>query len=287
MSTGHQLKKYLQYILRSVNEHSIHSPFVYTLYIEVISNKNKKDVFNELNKIREELLNNNETIEVTDLGAGSKKMSNTRKISDIAKHSVVNKKYGELIFRLTEYFKPKTILELGTSLGLSSLYLVKAAPNAKITSIEGCPNTYRFARSLVIRRADPDSYRDVSSADSSKGHETLKRVQGDGKSVIELINSSFDEFFDSDLQDLKFDLVYIDGNHTYEATVKYFDKLLALTDENSVLIFDDIYWSEGMTKAWEEIKAHPSVRVTIDLYKIGLVFFRKENKQKEDFLLRF
>ena len=89
------------------------------------------------------------------------------------------------------------------------------------------------------------------------------------------------------LKDKIIDMAYIDGNHTYEATMKYFNELLKITHENSILIFDDIYWTSDMTKAWEEIKTIPAVTVSIDLYKVGLIFFRKENKQKEHFCLRY
>ena len=259
MSAGYQIKKYLQYRLRAKDEHGIHSPFVFKLYNEAINNKNRYYAFDELNKIRKQLLNNLQTIEVVDLGAGSKKMSNTRRIADIAKYSVAQKKYAELLFRLVTYLKPETILELGTSLGLSSLYIGKAAPQANIVTIEGCPNTHVFAKKLI---------------------------EDEGIKNIELINSSFDDAFENKFQNKKFDLVYIDGNHTYEATIKYFNGLLKHTNENSVLIFDDIYWTPDMTKAWEEIKNHPSVTLSIDFYKFGVVFFRKENKQKEHFCLR-
>ena len=260
MSAIYQIKKYLQYKLNAKDEHSIHSPFVYRLYTEVINNRNSYYAFDALNKIRKQLLNNQQTIEVVDLGAGSKKMSNTRKIADIAKYSVVSKKYGELLFRLINYFKPETVLELGTSLGLSALYISQAAPKATIISIEGCPNTYAFAKTLI--------------ADA-------------GIKNIELINTSFGDAFETKFQNKKFDVVYIDGNHTYQATINYFNELLKYTNENSVLIFDDIYWTPNMTKAWEEIKIHPAVTISIDLYKVGLVFFRKENKQKEHFCLRY
>ncbi|HTA62149.1 MAG TPA: class I SAM-dependent methyltransferase [Bacteroidia bacterium] len=260
MSVTYQLKKYIQYKLKAKDEHAIHSPFVFKLYTEVISNSNNYYAFDALNKIRKQLLSNQQTIEVVDLGAGSKKMSSTRKIADIAKYSVANKKYAELLFRLCNYFKPETILELGTSLGLSSLYIAQAVPSANITSIEGCPNTFAFAKQLIATT---------------------------GVKNIETINQSFDDAFETTLKNKKFDLVYIDGNHTYQATVNYFKELLKSTDENSVLIFDDIYWTADMTKAWEEIKAHPAVTISIDLYKVGLVFFRKENKQKEHFCLRY
>lgn len=260
MSATYQLKKYVQYKLNAKDEHSIHSPFVFKLYTEVINNQNNYYAFEELNKIRKQLLNNKQTIEVVDLGAGSKIMSNTRKVADIAKYSIANKKYAELLYRLCNYFKPETVLELGTSLGLSSLYMSHAAPKANIISIEGCPNTYAFAKQLIA---------------------------SNGVTNIQTINQSFDDAFETVLKNKKFDLVYIDGNHTYEATIKYFNELLKNTNENSVLIFDDVYWTEGMTKAWEEIKANPTVTLSIDLYKVGLVFFRKENKQKEHFYLKY
>ncbi|MHB8258854.1 MAG: O-methyltransferase [Bacteroidia bacterium] len=259
MSAFYPINKYLQYLLKAKNEHSIHSPFVFKLYTEVIADKNNYYAFDELDKIRTQLLHNQQTIEVVDFGAGSKKMSNNRKVSDIAKYSIVSKKYGELLFRLINYFKPETVLELGTSLGLSSLYMAHATPKASIISVEGCPNTYAFAK---------------------------QQIASTGVKNIELINADFDAAFETTLQNKMFDIVYLDGNHTYEATIKYFDELLKNINENSLLIFDDIYWTSAMTKAWEEIMAHPSVTLSIDLYKVGLVFFRNENKQKEHFCLR-
>jgi len=261
MSAIYQIKKYLQYRLHAGNEHGLHSPYVYKLYTEVISNKNNYYAFDELDKTRRQLLQNKESIEVVDLGAGSQKMNCTRKIADIAKYSIVSKKYGELLFRLINYFNPETVLELGTSLGISSLYISKASPKANITTIEGCTNTYNFAKKLI---------------------ETT------GAKNIEMLKASFDDAFKNNVSNKKFDVVYIDGNHTYEATINYFNLLLKNnTNQNSVLIFDDIYWTPQMTAAWEEIKKHPAVTITIDLYKVGLVFFRKENKQKENFCLKY
>ncbi|HWY36911.1 MAG TPA: class I SAM-dependent methyltransferase [Bacteroidia bacterium] len=256
----YEAKKYLQYRLKAGNEHSIHSPFVFKLYTEAIKNKSKYYAYEELDKIRAALLQDHTLIEITDLGAGSKKLKQARKIAEIAKISVVQKKYGELLFRLVNYFQPKTILELGTSLGLSAMYMSKAAPGAEIITAEGCPNTFQYARSLISK------------------YETQN---------IKPINSSFEEVFKDQSEKRNVDFVYIDGNHTYEATIKYLHELLEITNENSILVFDDIYWSPGMTKAWNEIKEHAAVTVTIDLFKMGLVFFRKENKHKENFCLRY
>ncbi len=273
--SAYEAKKYLQYKLKAKNEHGIHSPFVFTLYTEVIKTKEKYYAYDELNKLRLQLLRNNKVIEVTDLGAGSKKLNKKRKISDIARVSVVQKKYGELLFRLVNYFQPKTILELGTSLGLSALYMSKAAPQAELITVEGCPNTFAFAKQFL----EDNNFSPLrGDGNMSEGH---------GRRGVNLVNTPFESIFENIFAEKKFDFVYLDGNHTYEATIKYFNLLLKHTQPNSVLIFDDIYWSPGMTKAWEEIKGHSSVTLSIDLFKMGLIFFRKENKQKEEFCLRY
>lgn len=253
------IKKYIAYRLNAGNAHGLHSPFVYKLYTEAIASKHSFYAYSELDNIRKQLLQNETIIEVHDLGAGSYKMNRRRKVSAIAKYSIIQKKYGELLFRLIDFFKPTYVLELGTSLGISSLYMSKARSEAKIISVEGCADTFAFAKELLQKNKAKN---------------------------IQLVNSSFEDFFHKPPAK-KFDLVFIDGNHTYEATLGYFHLLEKHTHENSVLIFDDICWSEGMAKAWEEIKKDSNVTLTIDLYKAGLVFFRKENKQKENFVLKY
>lgn len=272
--SAYEAKKYLQYQLKAKTGHSIHSPFVFKLYTEIIANKEKYYAYDELDQLRKKLLRDDTVIEVTDLGAGSKKLSRRRKVSEITKVSVIPRKYGELLFRLVNYFRPRAILELGTSLGLSALYMYKAAPKAELISVEGCPNTYQFAKAAI------ESFIGAPLPDEA----SLLAHQGRGPV---LRNARFEEFLVNEMDDRKFDFIYIDGNHTCEATINYFLTLLAHINENSVMIFDDIYWSPGMTKAWEEIKAHPSVTVTIDLFKLGIVFFRKEHKGKENFCLRY
>ena len=257
MDGFYPLRKYIQYQWRAKNEHAIHSPFVFKLYTEVICKPERLPVFEHLNQIRSKLLKSRETISVRDMGAGSNAI---RKVSDIARYSLASPKYAALLFRLCVYFQPKNVLELGTSLGLTTLYLTSAVPKANMISIEGCENTYAYAQKMLAK----------------------SEVKN-----ITLFNLSFDEAFKQVLNNTSFDFVYIDGNHTYEATLRYFDLLKKNSTENTVLVFDDIYWTPGMTKAWQEIKDHPEVRLSIDLYKIGLIFFRKENKQKEHFCLRF
>lgn len=253
---------YLKYLLRSGNEHSIHSPFLFDLYNRVIKVKDENAVYAEIRTLRKELLASEEIIEILDLGAGSRiNKSNQRKIRTIAKNAEKPEKFGKLFYRLVQNFKPETVLELGTSLGLTTLYLSKANPNAEVISFEGCPQTAAKAR---------DHFSQLGSGN------------------IEIVVGNIDQTLPIRLAKLgkALDFAYFDANHRYEPTVRYFEQCLPHIQNDSVFIFDDIYWSKEMTQAWEHIKAHPKVTLTVDLFWIGLVFFHS-GQAKEDFVLRF
>lgn len=254
---------YIKYLLRSGNEHSIHSPFLFELYNEVIAvRKDRRPEYESIVALRRELLRSDETIEVLDLGAGSRvNKSNLRKIRTIARNAEKPAKFGRLFYRLIRRFQPQTVIELGTSLGLTTLYMSKANPQAKLITFEGCPQT------------------------AGKAREHFQKENADN---IEIVLGNIDETLPARLDklDQPIDFAYFDANHRYEPTVRYFEDCLPHIQNSSVFIFDDIYWSEGMTRAWEYIKAHPKVTVTVDLFWIGLVFFRSE-QVKEDFTLRF
>jgi len=253
---------YLKYLLRSGNEHSIHSPFLFELYTKVIRDHNDHHPdYAPLKRLRKQLLSSDKIIEIQDFGAGSRvNKSNLRKIKAIAKNAEKPAKFGRLFHRLVRRFEPKTIVELGTSLGLTTLYLSKASPNSQIISFEGCPETATVAR------------------------ENFEANSGDN---IEIVLGNIDQTLPDKLKMLSkaIDFLYVDANHRYEPTVRYFEECLPYATNDSVFIFDDIYWSSEMTRAWEYIKSHPRVRLTVDLFWIGLVFFRQE-QVKEDFTLR-
>lgn len=254
--------KYINYRLTAYTEHDLHSPFMYNFYMELIENKHPFNDFEELNTIRHQLQNNTSVIEITDLGAGSRKLnSNKRAIKQIAKHGIAQKKQAEFLYRLINKFNPTTIVELGTSIGLTSLYLAKANAKSTLYSIEGCPNLFQFSKELFKENG-------------------IKNIQS--------INGNFNEEFPKLLSRLNtLDVLYIDGNHAYEPTISYFKMALEKRNANSIFIFDDIYWSEGMEKAWKEICTHPEVSLSLDLFYFGIVFFRTENKNKEHFVLKF
>ena len=254
--------KYFRYWFSAKTAHGIHSPFVFALYNDVIDKKGSYYSFDKIEQLRKKLLVSKKEIGVTDLGAGR---SGKRSIAEIAERSAKSRKYCELLFRIVYHFKPETILELGTSLGISTSYLASANSNSKVITIEGCPNT---------------------AAEAGKNFESL------GLKNIESIVGGFDITLQQTLhsrlktKDSKLDFVFFDGNHKKEPTLNYFKQCIEFGNNDSLFIFDDIHWSHEMEEAWGEIKKHPRVTVTIDLFFLGLVFFRKE-QQKEDFFLRF
>ncbi|MFB3387806.1 O-methyltransferase [Flavobacterium sp. LAR06] len=255
-----QIKAYLKFLWNSKNEHGVHSPFVFSLLTKCFYDRRFKPEYDILKNYRKSLLQNKNFIEVTDFGAGSKVFkSNRRQISKIASTAGISPKRSELLFRVANYFKPSTILEIGTSLGLATSALTLGNTNAHVITLEGCPQTANIAKNQLN--------------------------QFDCKNVESII-SEFESFLISEnLQSTIYNLIYFDGNHSKKATLAYFDLLLPTIDNDSVWILDDIHWSPEMEDAWEIIKKHPKVTVTIDTFQWGFVFFRYE-QQKEHFVIR-
>ncbi|WP_333696262.1 O-methyltransferase [Flavobacterium sp.] len=259
----HIIKSYLKFLFHSKNEHGVHSPFVFDLVTKCFYVKTNYPEYSILKDYRKSLLENQNTIEVTDFGAGSRVFKNNqRKISAIAKNAGISSKNAELLFRIVRYFQPESILEIGTSLGLATSALSLGNKNAKITSLEGCPNTLKVAKNKF----------QVSSFKLNCEN-------------IEFVNTKFEDFLTTDNRQQTTDnLIYFDGNHSKNATLSYFELLLPTISNDSVWIFDDIHWSKDMEEAWEIIKNHPKVTVTIDTFQWGIVFFRTE-QTKEHFII--
>ena len=254
------LKSYFKFILKSSNQHGIHSPFVYDLITKCFYDKTEFIEYKQLSSFRKELIKLDTEITIEDFGAGSKVFkSNKRKISDLAKVAGASKQESELLFRIAKYFNPKSVLELGTSLAISTNTISKATANAKITTVEGSKSIF-----------------DWNEKNTAKYN--FKNIK--------FTNSLFDNYLEILKPETKFDFIYIDGNHTYEATIKYFEILKNHIHKNSLIIFDDIHWSEGMDKAWNEIIRDKTVTLSIDTFHFGMVFFRKEQYNKEHFVVR-
>ena len=256
------IKYYLEFLFTSKDEHSLHSPFVFELYTKIIQSKTITiSVSESIENLRKKLLKNRSIIEITDFGAGSRiYKTNQREIRQIAKNAEKSPKFGKLLFRLIRHFQPSTIFDLGTSLGITTIYESKAYEPSKIFTFEGCPATAKLAR---------NNFEELACKN------------------IEIIVGNIDETLPQQLAQIKqLDFAFFDANHRYEPTISYFEQCLKKANEQSVFVFDDIHWSTEMHKAWQVIKNHPEVMISIDLFHVGLVFFRK-NQPKQDFILRF
>ena len=255
---------YLKYWFTAQNGrgHGIHSPFVFDLVVSVLNDKGNYYCYEPIEALRNEMLQSNELVPVMDLGAGSRKgLSNQRKVSEIAKNALKPPKYSQLLFRIANYFKSGTILELGTSLGITTCYFASVRHNERVITMEGVPGI------------------------AAKALDNFKRMGFDN---IELIEGNFDETLQPVLSKAeKVDIAYIDGNHRFEPTIRYFEQIFPYLHAGSCLIFDDIHWSREMESAWNKIKSDSRVVLTIDLFFIGLVFINPDIKIKQDFIIRF
>jgi predicted O-methyltransferase YrrM len=262
MINFHFVKHFFNHYKSATPIDVLHSPFIFKLYNTCIKRQPKQVAFSTIEQLRKDALKNTTPIEQIDLGAlGSKQRIRTKSVRYYAAKHAKPKRLAEILHHLIKHLQCKNCIELGTSLGFTGMYLASALPpNGKLYSMEGAPEIYRQAKQHFYKIGLNEK--------------------------VELINGNFDDELPNLCNKLSaVDFAFIDGNHTYESTLQYFNTLLPLVHNNSVLVFDDIYWSKGMTQAWNEIKQHPQVTVTVDLFFIGLVFFRKE-QAKQHFKLR-
>jgi predicted O-methyltransferase YrrM len=242
-----------------VDGHSLHSPFVYGFYNEVIKGNSDSSHFTGIENLRSEYLRNNQRLSVQDLGAGSTINSHKeRTLKNIAKKGITSVEDSLLLYRMITYMNLEHVLELGTSLGINTLYLATNRCVKNVITIEGCPELSKIAK---------------------------QSFQGLYKHKINLITGNIDHaFLEIGFHTNRLDFIFIDANHTYEATMNYYKSCKQFMNENSVIVLDDIYWSEDMLKAWEEIKTDVEVTLSIDLYDMGILIYKK-HLQKEHYVI--
>lgn len=249
---------YLKHLTRSSGAHGIHSPFVFELYQNVIKNPEKLtlgriDHLIELRKRQHTRISyihpefSDRTVETT--------------VRHIARNSSHPKRFKDLLYRLARYSNVKHGLEIGTSLGFSTMYLSSATSGSEWITMEGAD--------MIAQMAE----------------QTFKDAEIDN---VRLVRGNFDDTLPQVLSEIgaPLDMVFFDGNHQFTPTLSYFEQCLQHKHKHSVFVFDDINWSPGMQDAWKKIKSHPDVVTTIDLYFVGLVFFDK-SRSRENFQLRF
>ena len=253
--------RYIAYFFTAKEKHAVQAPFLYELITKVINESADDENCHKIESLRKELCQSNKEIQITDFGAGSTiNNSKTRKIKDIAKNSAKNAKFGKLLYRIIQFYKPKNILELGTSLGISTSYLAKADTNANVFTFEGCPATATIAQENFNKQ-------NIKNTSITLGDFNLT-LANKLKEIVTV------------------DLAFIDGNHKEKPTIDYFKQCLKYANNNTIFIFDDIHWSRGMENAWNYIEKHEETTLTIDLFFIGIVFIKSE-LSKENFTIRF
>lgn len=253
--------RYIHYFLIAKNEHAIQGPFIFDFVTKVLYRKDQDEDCKVIDYLRKDLCKSKKVITITDFGAGSNiNKSNRRKVKDIAKNSSKNSKFGKLLYRMIKFYKPKNIVELGTSLGISTCYLAKANTKSRVFTFEGCAETAKIANQNLQKL-------DINNAEITLGN--FNKTVNQKLEKIETI-----------------DFAFIDGNHQETPTINYFKECLKYANNNTLFVFDDIHWSNGMESAWQTIKEHPKTTVTIDLFFIGIVFIKKE-LSKENFTIRF
>jgi predicted O-methyltransferase YrrM len=250
----------LRYYFRAKTRYRVHSPFVYALAEAVLEDERMFYAFAQVEAFRGRLSRSRASIQHTDHGAGSKvSASRGRSIRSLARHSAVSAATGQRLFRLVNFFKPQTMLELGTSLGISAAYQAAAAPHARMLTIEGCPATAQLAAQHLAELGLPQ---------------------------VRVLSGTFRDMLPEALQHLqRLDYLYIDGDHRAAACQEYARRCLPYAHSDSVFVIADIHWSQEMESAWEEMQRWPEVRLSIDLFHFGLLFFRQEQRQKEHFTL--
>ncbi|MEI6048504.1 MAG: class I SAM-dependent methyltransferase [Bacteroidota bacterium] len=255
--------KYLKYILIALNRrgHGIHSPFVFDLVSRVFRNKIDTDIVCCIEKVRKTLISDPRSIIVTDFGQGSEKLkTNIRKVSDIARNSPVSGKYGVLLSNMAAEFGGQLIVEFGTSLGISTMYMALSDPDTLVNTIEDCPAISEIAK---------------------------ERFKEAGIKNIEVLTGSFNEVLPFIInKHIIPGLVFIKGDHRKEPVINYFTQIMEISDSKTVIIIDDINYSREMEEAWNEIKRFEKVSLTIDLHKMGIVFFR-EGINHRDYVIRY
>lgn len=209
----------------------------------------------KISSFSKSLKQSDQVIETIDLGKGSTVTRlRKRKVCDIAKNSSVNKKIGKILYNLSKFNNAKNILEIGTSLGISTVYLSSGTNCSKVITLEGCENTSNIALNSFTRF----------------GFENVNLIKGDFSYTLDKVLEKTDSF----------DLIFFDGNHNKIDTLNYFNKCLKKINSKSIFVFDDINWSIEMKSAWNQIIKNDMVTLSFSFMRVGVLFFKKDLKNK-------
>ena len=264
----HRIWSYVRHVLTAWNTtgEGIHSPYLFEIVRFIMRDENTFYCFADIERRREMLEACTDVLDVVDYGSrGSQSGTHIqRRVCDIAKGHLESPKVGQLLFRLIHFMghhdqRPLHILELGTSLGITTAYLALPDSRNSVLTMEGSGEVLRVAKGVwKALRIENIDWREGNIDDTLPcADDTLfkcARVKQD--------ESSYE----------KWDLVFVDANHIYEATKRYVDFLLPLMTEKGIIAVDDIHYSQEMEQAWKALQQDPRVTTSMDLYHLGLLF---------------
>lgn len=252
--------RYLGFYIKAKTKYDVDSPFVTSFINHVLEDNRFFYAFSLIKWVRQQLLKDSKKLQITDYGAGSLlTSSNQREVRHIARHGAINDRQGRYLFKISHFYRPELTIELGTSLGISTLYFALADSRHQVISVEG------------------------SEAIAERAAETIHGLRTPN---ISLIQDTFDKALDKILKESpKVDLVYLDGDHRKGSSIRYFERCLPHFHEKSIMIVADIYWSVEMQTAWNQMKSHPRVSLAIDLFDFGILFFDQAIREKVDLKL--
>ena len=236
----------LQYLWQGKSHYHIHSPFVFDLVNKVLRDKRNFYDLELIEQKRIALLDDNTPLDIKEVTLPDSGLKRTS-VAALARKTAIPSKYGQLLFRLANHYRAKQILEIGTGIGISTSYLACSNRKGRMISLEGDPARAAIAKKLL--------------------HQL-------NCSSVEVREGNFEVTLPDAVHDLgNIDLVFMDGNHQLDATLHYFETILPALHENSLVVVDDIYWSADMELTWQQLQQHSKVSLSIDLYRLGLLFF--------------
>ncbi|GMT45248.1 MAG: O-methyltransferase [bacterium] len=256
-------KSYLTYLAKAKTRYKIHSPFVFDLVENVLKDKTEYPEYRKIETYKKNISKSKTIIETVDFGTRSENKHYTtsmEKVGNIVKRRSQHKNQARLLYRLSRHFQPGNMLEFGTAAGISTAYIKAPVPESKIITMEGCASLANVAAGNLKKLG-------VKNVNISIGNFDV---------VLPKVLKKFD----------RLDFVFFDGNHRRKPTLDYFNRCAELAHEDAIFIFDDIHWSPGMADAWNIIKKDERVSISLDVFWLGLVFFRK-GITKQDFIIRY
>ncbi|CAN5345977.1 class I SAM-dependent methyltransferase [soil metagenome] len=254
----YRTRSLLSYLWHGQGRYNVHSDFVYQFINQVLRDKKQAPEWKQIEGIRKQIKGDFTPITAQSFGAVKRPPTTA---SAKVRQTAISPLYGRLLYRCAAYFECCNILEIGTGTGISTLYLGSGSTVKRMVSLEGNAALATLAIEQINKRK---------------------------LNQIEIIVGEFDSTLSTALGKLSsVDMVFIDGNHQKEPTLRYYTQILPYIHNETVLIFDDIHWSPDMQDAWKEIISRPEVTLSLDFYRMGLVFFRKEFRQPQHLQLYY